>query len=89
VPSHCHLGKGIMTPVTLRQPAAAWPPASAQCHCLALSSLQAARIRKGSRGQAITALVHVPPGDDQPPGHLGFLWYYLSRWAACLYTISW
>ncbi|KAI7842069.1 hypothetical protein COHA_004266 [Chlorella ohadii] len=42
-------------------------------------AMQAARIRKGSRGQAITALVHVPPGEEQPPGHLGFLWYYLSR----------
>lgn len=39
------------------------------------------RIRKGSRGQAITALVHVPATEDQPPGHLGFLWFYLSRWA--------
>lgn len=36
-------------------------------------------LRKGSRGQAITALVHIPAGEQQPPGHLGYLWFYLSR----------
>ncbi|PSC73896.1 Serine threonine-kinase CTR1 isoform A [Micractinium conductrix] len=41
-------------------------------------AMQETRVHKGGRGQAITGMVHVPPLDDRP-GHLGHLWYYLSK----------
>lgn len=42
-------------------------------------AMQEMKIHKGSRGHAITALVHIPPSEDDPPGHLGYLWFYLSK----------
>lgn len=42
-------------------------------------AMQECRLHKGARGQAITAMVHVPPSPTDPPGHLGHLWYYLSK----------
>ncbi len=41
-------------------------------------AMQQARVRKGGRGLAITAMVHVPPPADRP-GHLGYLWYFVSK----------
>lgn len=37
------------------------------------------KVRKGGSRQAITAMLHVPPGEHEPQGHLGYLWYYLSK----------
>lgn len=41
-------------------------------------AMQQARVRKGGRGLVITAMLHVPPPPDRP-GHLGYLWYFLSK----------
>ncbi|PRW45448.1 serine threonine- kinase drkA isoform A [Chlorella sorokiniana] len=60
-----------------QQPTAAPPAPAAPPAAEGLDGVQTC-IRKGSRGQAITALVHVPAAEEQP-GHLGFLWFYLSR----------
>lgn len=45
-------------------------------------ALQEAKVRKGARGHAITAMCLIPPGEGDPPGHLGHLWFYLSKLAA-------
>jgi hypothetical protein len=42
-------------------------------------AMQECKLHKGARGQAITAMLHVPPSPTDPPGHLGHLWYYLSK----------
>ena len=42
-------------------------------------AMQVTKIHKGARGQAITAMMYVPPDDAAPPGHLGHIWFYLSK----------
>ncbi|KFM25179.1 putative serine/threonine-protein kinase drkA [Auxenochlorella protothecoides] len=37
------------------------------------------RLHRGKAGQSVTALLLIPPGEDEPRGSLGHAWYYVTR----------
>ncbi|KAK2077996.1 hypothetical protein QBZ16_003864 [Prototheca wickerhamii] len=39
----------------------------------------AERVHRGKTGQTVTAMLVVPPGEEEPRGSLGHVWFYISR----------
>ncbi|KAL4422385.1 hypothetical protein ABPG75_008582 [Micractinium tetrahymenae] len=85
VPEHSAAITAVMTATTTEQDGAAPAGSGSQTagvmwgdRFMPEEAMQQARVRKGGRGLAITAMAHVPPPMDRP-GHLGYLWYFLSK----------